>query len=150
MASEVKAAIAEAYRVFAGYHFGGSTGAARGVSGLGPLEERLLLLTPVSEIPADVLAAYAECGQAWDDGHIADDFRALLPRQLELIGDGESRLAGFVIAGLACTQYRDRWPAEEVAAVDRFFAALAAQSGGIGFVIPVTPALGEQEPGESE
>lgn len=130
----VNAAISEAYRVFARYSFGASGPADRDPQVLGPLEERLLRVTPVHEIPGDLLAAHAACLTATVEGATADNFRALLPRYFELIAAEES-LSGWkhhALRGLARADYRARWPPEEADTIDRFFAALlkAAEARG--------------------
>jgi hypothetical protein len=131
----VKAAVSDAYRVFSRYSFGasGPTHCDPGV--LGPLEERLLRMTPLREIPPELLAAHAACLAATIEGTAADDFRALLPRYFELIAADCGPVKGWkreALRGLARCEYRTQWPTEEAAAVDRLLALLldAAQARG--------------------
>ena len=127
MDQRVKAAVSEAYRVFSPYSFGAGGSADRDPQVLGPLEERLLRVTPLQEIPAELLAAHAASLTATVEGTAADDFRALLPRYFELIAAEGYPLSGWKhdgLRGLARAEYRTRWPAEEADAIDRVFAAL--------------------------
>lgn len=120
MDPELKAAVADAYRVFARYRLGGRIE----VDGLGPLEERLLLMTPLRETSAELLAAYTDSPHAWNDGKVADDFRALLPRYFELIADGVFPTTGKkeeTLRRLAEAEYRTKWPEDEMRAIDGFF-----------------------------
>jgi hypothetical protein len=123
----VKAAVFEAYRVFSRYSFGASGPTSRDPGGLGPLEERLLRLTPPREIPPELIAAHAACLTGTIEGAAADDFRALLPRYFELIAADSGSVNGWqeeALRGLARCEYRTRWPAEEAAAIDRLLAVL--------------------------
>ena len=123
MDPEVKAAVADAYDVFARYRLE----VGRGVDGLGPLEGRLLVTTPLREMPAQLLAVFTDSLHAWNDGKAADDLRALLPRYFELIAEGDFPTRGEkeqTLRRLAEADCRAKWPPQEVAAIDRFFAAL--------------------------
>jgi hypothetical protein len=131
----VKAAISEAYRIFSRYSFGANGSPPCDPSALGPLEERLLRVTPPKEIPAELLAAHAASLTATIDGTWADDFRALLPRYFELIAADQGPVSGWkedALRGLAGSGYRTRWPAEEADAVDRLLTVLmeAAEARG--------------------
>lgn len=124
MDPELKAAVEGAYRVFARYGLGGRIDVDQGIDGVGPLEERLLVLTPLREIPAELLATYTDSPRAWNDGKVADDFRALLPRYFELIADGvfpTTRRKEETLCRLAEAQYRTKWPDDEVRSIDCFF-----------------------------
>jgi hypothetical protein len=123
MDPEVKAAVADAYDVFARYRLE----VGRGVDGLGPLEGRLLVTTPLREMPAQLLAVFTDSPHAWNDGQAADDLRALLPRYFELIAEGDFPTRGEkeqTLRRLAEADSSAKWPPQEVAAIDRFFAAL--------------------------
>jgi hypothetical protein len=131
----VKAAVFEAYRVFSRYSFGASGPTSCDPGILGPLEERLLRMTPLQEIPPELLAAHAACLTATIEGTAADDFRALLPRYFELIAVDHGPVKGWkreALRGLARSDYRTQWPAEEAAAVDRLLTVLldAAEARG--------------------
>ena len=92
-------------------------------------------MTPLQEIPPELLAAHAASLTATIEGTAADDFRALLPRYFELIAADCGPVNGWkqeALRGLARCEYRTRWPAEEADAVDRLLAALleAAEARG--------------------
>lgn len=134
MDSEVGAAVSEAYRVFSRYSFGAGRKEPEADT-LGPLEDRLLRVTPLSEAPRELLSAHAASLAAEVEGSAADDFRALLPRYFEVIAIDGYAVTGWkkdALRGLGRAQYRMRWPAEETTAVDRFLAALlkAAEARG--------------------
>jgi len=131
----VRAAVSEAYRIFSRYSFGASGPVHVDDGVLGPLERRLLRLTPPPEIPPELLAAYTASLTASIEGTAADDFRALLPRCFELIATGCSPVGGFTqdaLRGLARSEYRGRWPAEEADAVDRLLAAVLGSAEARG------------------
>lgn len=131
----VRAAVSEAYRVFAPYSFGAGGPGNRDSQVLGPLEERLLRVTPVNEIPAELLAAHAASLTGRVEGTDADDFRALLPRYFELIAAEDSVQGGWkrdVLRGLVRAEFAMRWPPAEVEAIDRFLAALLAAAEARG------------------
>ncbi len=145
----VKAAISEAYRVFSPYAFGAGEPSHRDPQVLGPLEERLLRVTPLKEIPPELLATHAASLTATVEGTAADDFRALLPRYFELIAADGSPLIGWkqdALRGLARAEYRTRWPAEEAVAIDRLLAALlkvAEARGGADDVAAIRGLIAE-------
>jgi hypothetical protein len=131
----VKAAVFEAYRVFSRYSFGAGGQTPCDPGGLGPLESRLLRLTPLREITPELLAAHAACLTGTIDGTAADDFRALLPRYFELIAADSGPVTGWkrdALRGLARAEYRTQWPAEEAALIDRLFTVLLAAAEARG------------------
>jgi hypothetical protein len=131
----VRAAVLEAYRVFSRYSFGASGPSPSDPGALGPLEERLLRLTPPREIPPELLAAHAECLAVTIEGAAADDFRALLPRYFELIAADCGPVKGWkqeALRGLARCEYRTQWPAEEAATIDRLLTLLFAAAEARG------------------
>lgn len=121
MNDELSAAIAAAYHVFAQYDFAGAGEADS--DGIGPLERRVLRLTPPHELPPAVVAAYAADVSAASGRPDADDFRAVLPRLLELVAAGAIPTHD-AAAALVRADYSARWPVAEVAAVVRVLATL--------------------------
>ncbi|MBN9021699.1 MAG: hypothetical protein J0H08_06330 [Rhizobiales bacterium] len=116
-----RVAVTACYRVFAAYRFDG--GCLEGADGLGPLETRLLRLTPPSEIPSDLLASYLAALPDTIEGRARDDFRALLPRLAELVLDGALPARGLYDA-LARAGFPDGWLAGEADVLRRVVAAL--------------------------
>ncbi len=147
----VKAAISEAYRVFSRYSFGTSGAAPCEPGSLGPLEERLLRMTPVPEVPPELIAAHAGSLAETIEGTTTDDFRALLPRYFELIAADGGPVNGWkqdAFRGLARSEYRKQWPAEEADAVDRLLGALllaAEARGASGEVREIREFLAEAQ-----
>lgn len=123
MDDELKAAVAASYRVFGNYAFEGAD--LQGGAAVGPLEVRLLRLTPPGEVTRDLAAAFAAGLPALMNGRGADDLRALLPRLLELVADGALPAAD-ALALLDLAQFRTRWADVEVQAVERFLGACGA------------------------
>lgn len=120
MDDELKAAFAASYRVFGRYAFAGAT--ERESDGIGPLEWRLLRLTPAAELPPALVAAYAVDVTSAAEMPDGNDLRAVLPRLLELVATGVLP-AVHAADALARADYAKRWPADEVAAVERLLAA---------------------------
>jgi hypothetical protein len=128
MDADMSAAVAHSYRIFSRYMFAsGAAGDTVLADALGPLEARILRLTPVRELPADLLAAYADTLPHALAGVAAEDIRALLPRYFELTAAGAGCLDGRLTLVLHCldrADFRETWKQEELAAIDRFLAAL--------------------------
>lgn len=127
MDDELKAAVGASYRVFGRYAFRGDGGGP--ADGIGPLELRLLRLTPPGEVSRELAAAYAAAFPALMDPRCADDLRSLLPRLLEFVADGDLP-ARDALALLDLADFRARWPEEEAATVERFLAAFSAAEPG--------------------
>lgn len=121
MNHELSAAVAAAYQIFARYDFVGADESDS--EWIGPLERRVLRLTPPAELPADLVAAYIADVTSAAETPAAADFRAVLPRLLELVAAGVVP-ASDAVGALRRAEYAARWPAIEVAAVTRLFAAL--------------------------
>jgi len=149
------AAVSAAYRVFSNYTFGAGLPAGSADGGLGPLEERLLRLTPVNEIPPELLAAHSASLAPTMAGPADHDLRALLPRYFELIVAGGFPLHGWrqdALLALARVDFRSRWPVEEAQAIDRILAGLleAAEAGGGPGDLTVIRGLIPAVPGPAE
>lgn len=126
MDDELKAALAAVYRIFGRYAFVGAT--EQESDRIGPLEWRLLRLTPAAELPPALVAAYAVDVAMAAEIPDGDDFRAVLPRLLELVAEGVLPAAHAADA-LARADYAKRWPTEEVAAVERLLASSPVLAG---------------------
>ncbi len=119
---EVQAALAGCYDAFGRYRFEG--GCLEAADGIGPLEKRLLRVTPPAEIPLPLLMAYVASLPPSLSGRVADDVRAVLPRLFALAADGAVSLA--IPRDIAeRADFRAEWPEAEVAAIARCLAALA-------------------------
>lgn len=128
-------AVSDAYRVFSTYTFGAGSPAAYNAGTLGPLEVRLLRLTPIREVPPELLAAHAASLPPDIDGYGLRDLRALVPRYLELIVAAGFPLRGWrqdALLALARADYRSRWPAEEARAIDRILEGLLEAAAAEG------------------
>lgn len=127
MSPELKAAVENAYRVFRRYSLSGGIVVCNCNCCVHPDNERRLIGTPLREISCALLAEYTNSAHGWDNGKIADDFRYLLPRYFDLIANGEipnNSYEAVTLRRLGDSNYATAWPAEEVAAIDRYFRAL--------------------------
>jgi hypothetical protein len=91
--------------------------------------ERLLIVTPLRQIPSGLLAQYTHSAHPWDCT-LANDLRHFLPRYFELIGFGDFPCytsPAVCLDRLGSANYRFDWPAIEADAVDRYFTALFRQ-----------------------
>jgi hypothetical protein len=123
---ELQGAITNAYEVFAHYSLGGTIEVCRYDVCVLSQAERELIETPLREIPRALLAEYTSSAPGYAEGKIANDFRYLLPRYLELIANDEFptlNLESETLSRLGSANYRNLWPQAEVTAVDRFFDA---------------------------
>lgn len=149
------AAVSDAYRVFSPYRFGAGLPVGENGGNLGPLEERLLRLTPIREIPPELLSVHAASLAKDEERRGDDDLRALLPRYFELIVAGDFPIRGWrqeALLALARADYRSRWPAEEAQTIDRILAALleAAKARGEAGDMTVIRGLLPVVPGQTE
>ncbi|MDO5642310.1 MAG: hypothetical protein Q4G26_08005 [Paracoccus sp. (in: a-proteobacteria)] len=94
----------------------------------------LLARTDPRDLPAALLAEYTNSAHGYD-ADIEVEFKELLPRYFELLAaldppslDGEY---DFTLNRLHDADYRTRWPAPEVAAVDAFFTAWLPHAAAI-------------------
>jgi hypothetical protein len=128
---ELQATVEDAYRVFARYSLGGDLVACH--CDVCMTEEAALELsrTPLRQIPPALLAEYTNSAHDWDDTVVARQLRYFLPRYLELIAanDPPDGLGlGVCLRRLGYADWRAKWPAEEGAALDRFFGDLTVAS----------------------
>ena len=126
MTPELERAVANAKEVFARYSLNGRITVCNCPVCVAPETERELVCTPLSQMSSGLLAEYTHSAHGWDD-KVADDFRYLLPRYLELIAAGDipshHDIEG-VLGRMYPANYRKAWPKKEAAAIDGFFVAL--------------------------
>lgn len=124
----VRSVVEEAYQVFSGYRRSNPLNVCRCPSCVSPEEERLLGAYRLCDIPASVLAAYTNSAHGYDPALDGDTFRHFLPRYFDLIAEGQHPDsfgdAHYCLRRLHLTGFRDAWPEQEVATVDRFFDAI--------------------------
>jgi hypothetical protein len=131
MTPELKEIIEEAYRVFGRYGVRRSLTVCHCDCCMTPETEQELLVTPLREIPHELLAEYTNSAHEWDDGPVAREMRYFLPRYFELIALNECPFdmdIDICLRRLAHAEWRAKWPAEEVEIIDRYFDALVASS----------------------
>lgn len=124
MRPELRSLIEEAYDVFGGYRARHSLSVCHCNSCMSEEHERLLLKTPLREIPAKLLAEYTGSAHGWDDGPVAREMRYFLPRYFELLAlDDPPDTCGIDIClrRLGEAQWRAKWPDPECRIIDRFF-----------------------------
>jgi len=112
--------------VFAAYRLHGRLDVCRCNCCVGPEQERLLLVTPLEQIPSDLLAEYTNSAHSWSP-QVGEELRYFLPRYFELLAadDVPCQLGiEICLARLANVPYRGEWPQPEAEAIDDFFAAL--------------------------
>lgn len=117
----------DAYRVFARYPRSDSFVVCHCSCCMTEAVEAELVATPLREIPSRLLAEYSNSAHGWDDNHILADMCYLLPRYLELISadDVPSDLGiAQCLNRLADAKWRDKWLADEIDILDRFFDAM--------------------------
>ena len=121
------AVVEAAYRVFARYTCRGSLVVCHCPCCMTVEVEAELVSTPLREIPSELLAEYTNSAHGWDDDMILADMRYFLPRYLDLIAvdDVPSQLSlSQCLIRLSDAHWREKWPADEVDILDRFFDAL--------------------------
>jgi hypothetical protein len=126
MSPELEAAVENTYRVFGCYALDRPIALCEQCY---PKLQAVFAKRPLREIDAGLLCQYVDATacHGYVDEHMADEIRYLLPRWLELIAAGENIGRWSDDDGLTVmmpTQWRARWPADEVAVLDRYFAAL--------------------------
>ena len=125
MSPELTAAVENAYRVFGRYALDRPIELCDQCY---PKLQAVFAKRPPREIDAHLLSQYVDARAC--RGYLEsmdDDMRYLLPRWLELIATGESIGRFGDDDGLTVmmpTEWRARWPVDEVAALDQTFAAL--------------------------
>lgn len=131
MRPELSSLIEEAYDVYGGYRIRHSLTVCHCNSCMSAESERLLLKTPLREIPARLLAEYTGSAHDWNDGPVAREMRYFLPRYFELLAiDDPPDTCGIDIClrRLRYADWRAKWPDAECAIIDRFFDELMLQS----------------------
>lgn len=126
IAGELGAAIENAYQVFGRYTLRRPIQLCEQCY---PKLQDVFAKRPPREIDAGLLNQYVDASacHGYVDDQMADEIRYLLPRWLELIAEGQEIGRWGDDDGLKVmmpTAWRACWPAEEVAALDRYFAAL--------------------------
>jgi hypothetical protein len=124
---KLEAIVEDAYRVFERYTCAGSFVVCHCGSCMTEETEAELVRTPLREIPSGLLAEYTNSAHGWDDDMILADMLYLLPRYLDLIAadDVPSQLGlAQCLNQLAHAHWREKWLADEIDILDRFFDAL--------------------------
>lgn len=130
MTPELGEIIGESYRIFAPYTIGRTLDVCHCPCCMTEETERVLVATPLREIPSGTLAEYTNSAHGWDDGEVARQMRHFLPRYLELIALGEPPCnmgLDICLRRLGSAGWRSKWPAAEVDILDRFFDAFLRQ-----------------------
>jgi hypothetical protein len=125
--STLAAVVEDAYRVFARYTCAASFVVCHCNVCMTEETEAELVRTPLRQIPSELLAEYTNSAHGWDDDLILADMRYLLPRYLDLMAadDVPSQLGlAQCLNQLGYAHWREKWPADEVDILDRFFDAL--------------------------
>ncbi len=131
MTDRLEAAIAQAYRVFSPYRRTGLIAHCDCPVCMTHETARELSTLPLQELGADLLAEYTNSAHGYDFDQIEQEFKFFLPRYFDLIGhcDMPSAIGGETcLYRLGNANYRNRWPEDEVAAVNEFFAAFLEAS----------------------
>jgi hypothetical protein len=131
MTPDLQAAIDEATRVFARYRLSGALTVCHCNCCMTEETERALLTTPLERVSPELLAEYTNSAHAWDDDKVAREMRYFLPRYMQLIALNEppDHLGlDICLRRLAYADWREKWPAEEVEAIDRFFDSVVVAS----------------------
>lgn len=131
MRQELRDIVDEAYEVFGGYRTRHSLTVCHCNCCMTVENERLLLKTPLRDIPADLLAEYTNSAHDWNDGPVAREMRYFLPRYFELIALDDPPDTGGIDICLRRLRYGDwraKWPERECAIIDRFFDELMRAS----------------------
>jgi hypothetical protein len=127
--SDLHSVVEHAYTVFGSYRPGPQLMVCRCGRCVGESVEKRLLNTPLRQIPQHVLSEYTWAADADDPSASANELRYFLPRYFELIAVGEHPCFGDpepTLRRLGNIGFRAKWPAVEVAAIDKFFSAYLA------------------------
>jgi len=121
--TELNAAVAAAYLAFAGYRPGDQFAVCRCPLCLPQLYEERLLSTPLREIEREWLCEYTGAADVDESSPALDDeVRYFLSRYFELIAAGDyPHYQDWepTLRRLGKRNFRHRWPAAEVAVIDR-------------------------------
>ena len=90
--------------------------------------EAKLSQTSLRQVSAPLMGQYTASAHLYDAMLDGETFRHFLPRYFDLIAHGTNPDpfgdAAFCLSRLSLTDFRQSWPAEEIAAIDRFFDAI--------------------------
>lgn len=90
--------------------------------------EDRLSRTPLRQIPATLMGQYTASAHLYDPALDGETFRHFLPRYFELIAHGTPPDCfgdvAYCLSRLSLTDFRQAWPAGEMAVIDRFFDAI--------------------------
>ncbi len=123
----LRAVIEEAYVVFAGDSVGIPLGVCKCNCCCSDESERLLVKTPVRQIPSALLSEYTNSAHGFSEASDGHALRYFLPRYLELIALNDPPHYGDLqncLRRLGTAQYRRHWQPAETGLLDRFFDAL--------------------------
>jgi hypothetical protein len=126
MTPELTIAIENAYREFQRYRLRGVIAVCKCNVCVSDADEKALCTVPLRQISSRLLTEYTQSAHGCDD-RAADELRYFLPRYFELIAQDDAPTNTGIetcLGRLHDAQYRTRWPASEVGAIDAFFAAL--------------------------
>ena len=125
---ELRAAVEDAYRIFATYSPGPIVATCRCPMCMDEGTERALLTTPLRAIDQKLLSEYT-----WSSGgqsewpYDANEMRYFLPRYFDLISQGMNPCFtddAIALRQLGRLEYRKHWPAIEISTIDKFFEKL--------------------------
>lgn len=123
-------AVENAYRVFARYRPGTEVSVCRCPRCIQSDSEFELLNKPLRDVGHYALSDYVyAANNEGEPGFDPDELRYFLPRILEFIAADDAPSfsdPAVTLRRLAQCRYRDTWPSDDVAAVDRFYSALLA------------------------
>lgn len=131
MTPELSTIVDEAYRVFARYEIGNTLTVCHCNCCMTDETELALVGTPLREVSSNILAEYTNSAHGWDDDIIAREMRHFLPRYFELIAlddPPDSMGLDICLRRLKSGDWREKWPNDEIAVVDRFFDAIVVAS----------------------
>jgi hypothetical protein len=131
MTPELETIIGDAYRVFGAYTLKDTLTACHCNCCMSEADARLLIKTPLREIPSRLLAEYTNSAHDWDDGPVARQMRYFLPRYFELIAayDPPDNIGlDICLRRIGRGGWRSKWPVEEERIIDRFLDAFLIAS----------------------
>lgn len=124
---ELEGVVAEAYTLFERYTIGSALYVCHCNVCMSRETMRLLVSTPLREIPARLLGEYTNSAHDWNDGQVAREMRYFLPRYMDLIARNDppdSIGLEICLRRLEPAHWRTQWPAAEADLIARFFDAV--------------------------